>query len=160
MACPVLASYCANPFVIAAELQRQGVISKNAINFIITAVQGIRNYTTRREQIGKQLYLLAGSARASRRDFNGMTFLQLEHEARVKGLLGSSELHQLSEWKLRLKLEIEARKMRVAVGLPAENDNDAAGITNENEDPSGTTNEYEEDKKVIYIRNNGIIMRY
>jgi hypothetical protein len=68
-------------------------------------------YNTRQHQhqMGEALYFLVGSALAARQEWNKMTFLQLEHEARVQGLLGPFERHQHTAWKLRLKLACEAR---------------------------------------------------
>lgn len=62
------------------------------------------------ERLGKVLYYCIGSTLAAHRDWNTMTFLQLEHEARVQGLLGPHENHEHTAWRLRLLLELEARK--------------------------------------------------
>ncbi|KAF1920789.1 hypothetical protein BDU57DRAFT_25177 [Ampelomyces quisqualis] len=59
-------------------------------------------------ELGERLYFLVGSALAAQKEWNRMTFLQLEHEARVQGLLGPFEQHQLSAAKLRLKLACDA----------------------------------------------------
>jgi hypothetical protein len=61
--------------------------------------------------IGERVYFLVGSALAAMRDWNRMTFLQLEHEARVQGFLGPNEKHNHSEWRLRVMLEMEARQV-------------------------------------------------
>jgi hypothetical protein len=59
----------------------------------------------------ERLYFAIGSALAARKEWIRMTFRQLEHEARVQGLLGRFEKHDLSEWKLRLKLACEAKRI-------------------------------------------------
>jgi hypothetical protein len=59
----------------------------------------------------ERLYFAIGSALAARKEWISMTFRQLEHETRVQGLLGRFEKHDLSEWKLRLKLACEAKRI-------------------------------------------------
>jgi hypothetical protein len=59
----------------------------------------------------ERLYFAIGSALAACKEWNSMTFRQLEHEARVQGLLGCFEKHDLSECKLRLKLACEAKRI-------------------------------------------------
>jgi hypothetical protein len=105
---------------------------------------------------------MAGSELASRWDFNSMTFLQLEREARVQGLLGPTQTNHLSEWKLRLKLKIKARQKRVAAGLPAEANFVTLGNSHEDEAKNEAKNEDEEEEreKIILTRNNGITMRF
>lgn len=62
-------------------------------------------------QFGERLYFSIGSALAAQGEWNSMTFRQLEHEARVQGFLGPYEKNQLTEWKLRLKLACESRRI-------------------------------------------------
>jgi hypothetical protein len=62
-------------------------------------------------QHGERLYFSIGSVLAVRKEWNSMTFRQLEHESRVQGLLGPFEKHDLDEWRLRLKLACEARRI-------------------------------------------------
>jgi hypothetical protein len=59
-------------------------------------------------ELGERLYFLVGGALAAQKEWNRMTFLQLEHEARVQGLLGPFEEHNFSAVKLRIKLACEA----------------------------------------------------
>jgi hypothetical protein len=62
----------------------------------------------------ERLYFSIGIALAARKEWNSMTFRQLEHEARVQGLLGPFERHDLTEWRLRLMLACEARRTEEA----------------------------------------------
>lgn len=79
-------------------------------------------------QLGEHIYNLVGSALAANGDWNCMTSLQLEHEARVLGLLGPHESHTYTDWDFRLMLACEAKKHEVWVG---DNEGSAAnqGIT-------------------------------
>jgi hypothetical protein len=151
MSCQLLAEYLKNPSAIA---ERQRLVRKTTINSVIDTAQGIHDKTKCRHEIGKRLYFLAGRQLASRRDFNSMTFLQLEQEARVQGLLSPSEPNYFGAWRLRLKLELNARQKRVAAGLLAEADSDASSGSEEDED------EDNEGKKIILTRNNGVTMRF
>jgi hypothetical protein len=62
-------------------------------------------------ELSKTFYFAVGSALAAHKEFNSMAFAQLEHEARVQGFLGPYEMHTLSEWKLRLMLACEAKRL-------------------------------------------------
>lgn len=62
-------------------------------------------------EVGERFYFLVGSALAAQKDWNKMTLLQLEHEARVQGFLGPFEEHNYSAIKLRIKLACEAARV-------------------------------------------------
>lgn len=56
-------------------------------------------------KLAELLYYQEGSDLAAREDWGKMTSLQLEHEARVKGLLGYQEPNHLPDYFLRWQLE-------------------------------------------------------
>jgi hypothetical protein len=67
-----------------------------------------RNRRLRKARMGEAVYFLIGSVLAAHQQWNKMTFLQLDHEARVQGLLGPFQKHSFTAWQLRLKLKCEA----------------------------------------------------
>jgi hypothetical protein len=155
MSCPLLAKYLKNPSAVA---EKQGLVRKRTIDSVIAAAESIQNKDECRHKIGRQLYFMAGSELASRRDFNSMTFLQLEQEARVQGLLSPSEPNYFGAWRLRLKLEIKTRQKRVAAGLPAEANSDASSTSDEDE--AEYEGEEEEEEKTVLTCSNGTTMRF
>jgi hypothetical protein len=81
--------------VSIAELQRQ-----------CTAHEGVLCGS----ELGEKFYFAVGSTLSSNGEWNSMTHKQLEHEARVLGLLGPFEKHSHSAFKLRLMLACEAKR--------------------------------------------------
>ena len=82
------------------------------------------------QHLANLLYYHIGSGLAAKREWNTMTFLQLEHEARVQGFLGANERHHLSAWQLRLLLECEARKNEPE---PSDSQQDDEGYVSEDD---------------------------
>lgn len=69
---------------------------------------------TVQQKLADLLYYHIGSELAAKGDWDTMTFLQLQHEARVQGLLGRNEYHQYTAFRLKLLLIREARKLEEA----------------------------------------------
>ena len=61
-------------------------------------------------ELGEKFYFAVGSAMSANGEWNSMTSRQLEHEARVLGLLGPFEQHSHSAFRLRLMLACEAKR--------------------------------------------------
>lgn len=61
-------------------------------------------------ELGEKFYFAVGSALSANGEWNSMTFKQLEHEARVLGLLDPFEKYSHSAFKLRLMLACEAKR--------------------------------------------------
>ncbi|KAH3917743.1 hypothetical protein HBI56_111650 [Parastagonospora nodorum] len=100
MACTLLAKFNEQfpslfSMVSTEELQRQ-----------CTANEGILGGS----ELGEKFYFAIGSALSANGEWNSMTYKQLEHEARVLGLLGPFENHSHSAFKLRLMLACEAKR--------------------------------------------------
>jgi hypothetical protein len=91
------------------------------------------------EKLGEHFYFALGGALARLGEWNKMTFLQLEHEARVQGLLGSSEEHDMTRWHLMVRLMAEKKRV---------------------EEMSIGGKEDECDEKVIVTQNDGVRMRF
>ncbi|KAH8706906.1 hypothetical protein GQ44DRAFT_716133 [Phaeosphaeriaceae sp. PMI808] len=107
MSCPLLEQFRSAPFTrttnilaIEMDLKSLQIIMNNVLDTHPNNVQ---------QQLGETLYFRVGCKLAEQQEWNAMTFLQLEYEARVLGLLGPNEEHTYSEWDLRLKLATEAR---------------------------------------------------
>jgi hypothetical protein len=138
------------------------IMNAKVRNAIISAIVDMKTGGDCWDRLGELLYYRIGSELASRRDWNSMTFLQLEHEARVQGLLGPKEQHRLTQWRLRLMLEIEARQVEAKErkGLPnnvATEVKDTPDITNKNDNQQ---DEVEQDGgvRLIFTRKDGIKM--
>lgn len=70
-------------------------------------------------KLGEQLYYCVGSALAVKGDWDKMTFLQLEHEARVLGLLGPNQEHCYTPWRLKIMLACEEKEHEIWVDSEA-----------------------------------------
>jgi len=90
-------------------------------------------------KLAEKIYYHSGSVKASCRQWNKMTSLRLQHEARIQGILGPNEPNRYSDWKLRLELACEARL-----------------VDKEEEERISLL----EGEKVILVRKNGVLMWY
>jgi hypothetical protein len=101
------------------------------------------------EKLGEACYYHLGYYHARCRQWNEMTLIQLEHVARIEGLLGPYEPNRFSEWQLRLRLGSEARKADQAAGI------EILEVEAEEEEKK---EEEDDDEKVILTRKHGITM--
>jgi hypothetical protein len=113
MTCPILARYRKERNLYRRFKKYIDLIDINEANMALLFHAGDhrnqrRSQRLRKLRLGETAYFLVGSALAARQEWNKMTFLQLEHEARVQGLLGPFQKHSLTAWDLRLKLKCEA----------------------------------------------------
>jgi hypothetical protein len=113
MTCPILARYRKERNLYRRFKKYIDLIDVNQANmaglfYAADHRNQRRNQRLRKIRLGETAYFLVGSALAARQEWNKMTFLQLEHEARVQGLLAPSQKHSMTAWDLRLKLKCEA----------------------------------------------------
>jgi hypothetical protein len=111
MDCPILAKWRKSPIGSHSIEYFELVKFTPELKISLTKALWEEHPEDFRSQLGERLYFLVGTALAAMREWNSMTFLQLEHEARVQGFLGPKEEHDLSAWRLRLMLECEARQV-------------------------------------------------
>jgi hypothetical protein len=110
--CPILTKWRNTSIgILSREYIALANITPEEINSLFPAIDNREDPKEYQSAIGEKVYFLIGRALAAQRQWNRMTFLQLEYEARVQGFLGPYEEHELSEWRLRLMLEIEARQL-------------------------------------------------
>ncbi|KAF2818987.1 hypothetical protein CC86DRAFT_432411 [Ophiobolus disseminans] len=69
---------------------------------------------TIQQELAELLYYHIGSELAAKQDWDTMTFLQLEREARVQGILVPTESHQYTAFRLKLLLKFEAERLEEA----------------------------------------------
>lgn len=105
MSCPLLNDLTQLPFNNLLEALRLA-FPEGDLDFHLSNI--LENHSDDVQvQLGQLLYYQLGTQLASQHEWNQMTFLQLEHEAQIQGLIGAN--HGQSEWQLRLMLEIDAR---------------------------------------------------
>ncbi|KAH7400903.1 hypothetical protein DE146DRAFT_788400 [Phaeosphaeria sp. MPI-PUGE-AT-0046c] len=114
MSCPILTKWRELPLGIHSKIYLQLVDFTPELEASLTAK--LKDNESLQSQLGEHIYYLVGSALASKGDWNRMTFLQLEHEARVLGLLGTLEAHAYTDFDFRLMLACEAKGHETWVG--------------------------------------------
>ncbi|OAL00633.1 hypothetical protein IQ06DRAFT_369984 [Phaeosphaeriaceae sp. SRC1lsM3a] len=116
MSCPILTKWRESPLGTHSKTYFQLVNFTPELEASLTAKLHNTPAEAFESQLGEHIYYLVGSALAAKGNWNRMTFLQLEHEARVLGLLGTNETHAYTEWEFRLMLACEEKQHEVWVG--------------------------------------------
>ena len=149
MDCPALACYRAETISTYLHACRKyNLVSPDTFQRLLNNILD-KHPDAVEEKVGEYFYFALGSALASLGEWNRITFLQLEHEARVQGLLGPSEEHDMT--RLQLMLRLMAEKKRHEEEEREEDECDECDFG---------TYECCCDEKVVLTRNGGVRMRF